>query len=281
MDISSLPVDEVESLIAQMLSDKDPASVGLRRIIRKKNAERFDYPLRTPVAEDFDAPGKAKKLLTEDERRTIELERLNGKLKEEIKTLDAKARGALQKAFEQGLEEGRKKGREQGIAEATAKWEKTVKGLQDRTAAVLRKFEEEKSTVYANADRTVLALCLKIVRKIIAVEPVTRPEVILAVVKKALSYISDREKITIRLSSDDFKTVEGNRDFWAPVNEQLKSIAIEQDARIERGGCMVESASGMVDARIGVQLDEITELIEKALSNGPLSNSNIPEAENG
>lgn len=267
MDISSLPADQVASLLQQLLSEKDPASVGLRRIIRKKSAEKFEFPLRTPVAEDFDLPGKTKKILSEDERRIIELERLNIKLKEEIKNLDASARESLQKAYAKGFEEGSRKGREQGISETENGCRKKLQGLQDQTAAFLKEFEEEKNSLYANADRTILALCLQIVRKILGVEPVAQPEAILAVLKKALSYVSEREKIIIRVSSGDFTTVNENRDFWAPVNERLKNITIEQDPRIERGGCMIESSSGMVDARLGVQLDAITEMIETALEN--------------
>lgn len=268
MDITSIPADQVASLISQILSDQDPASVGLRRIIRRKNAEKFDFPLRTPVSEDFHVPGKAKKILSEDEQRVIELEQLNKKLKDEIKKIDASARESLQKAYAQGFAEGSKKGREQGVAETAVDYKKKLGGLHDQTVKFLKTVEEEKNGLYANADRTILALCLQIVRKILTVEPVTQPEVILAVLKKALSYISEREKITIRVSSSDFKIVNENRDFWAPVNERLKNISIEQDDHIERGGCMVESSSGMVDARIGVQLDSITEMIETTLQNG-------------
>lgn len=184
MDISSLPADQVASLITRILSEKDPASVGLRRIIRKKSAEQFDFPLRTPVSEDFEIPGKVKKVLSEDERRIIELERLNIKLKEEIKKLDASAREAIQKAHTKGFEEGSGKGHEQGIAESADDYRKKVQGLQDQTASFLKKIEEAKNELYANADRTILALCLQIVRKILAVEPVTKPEAILGVLKK-------------------------------------------------------------------------------------------------
>jgi flagellar assembly protein FliH len=271
MDISSLPADEVSSLISQILSDQDPASVGLRRIIRRKSAEQFDFPLRTPLSEDFDVPGKGKKILSEDERRVIELEQMNKQLKDEIKKIDTRAREALQKAYAQGFEEGSGKGRERGMAETSDEYLKKITMLQDRTASFLKTVEEEKKALYADVDRAILALVLQIVRKILAVEPVVRPEIVLGILKKALSYISEREKITIRVSPVDFITVSENRDFWAPINERLKNIAIEQDERIERGGCMVESSSGMVDARIGVQLEAITEMIETALDNGSLS----------
>jgi flagellar assembly protein FliH len=281
MDISSLPADQVATLISQVLSDADPATVGLRRIITKKNAEQFDYPLRTPVLEDFDVPGKVKKVLTDDERRIIELERWNIKLKEEIRNLDASARSALQKAYAHGVEEGARKGREQGIAETAENFGKKEKELQDQIASFLKKLENEKRALYADADQTLLALCLQIVRKILVSEPSVQPGVILAVLKKALSYISERDKIAIRVSPGDFKTVTENRDFWTPVNERLKNISIEEDERIERGGCIIESGSGKVDARVGVQLDEITDLIETALENGLSTEANTPEAENG
>jgi flagellar biosynthesis/type III secretory pathway protein FliH len=78
-----------------------------------------------------------------------------------------------------------------------------------------------------------------------------------------MSYIADRERIIVRVSKDDLENVSRRKDFWMPVGERLESIIIEPDERIEKGGCIIESNSGVVDARLGVQFEELHDTVEK------------------
>jgi flagellar assembly protein FliH len=264
MDISELPPDQVASLLARILHEKDPASVGLRRIIRRKTADADDFPLRLPPVEEFMIPGKGKKLLTDDERRIIELERQVKGLREALDQQPDNARRAVEKAYQKGLQEGIAQGEEQGREAAGAEFKKRTDTMQSMIGAHLKNIEQARHTLFADAERQLLDLCLRIVRKVIAAEPALRPEVILNVVRKALSFVAEKDKLVIRLAPGDLETVTGNKDFWAPVTERLKTISIEPDERIGRGGCIIESASGIIDARLDKQVDELSSVIEKA-----------------
>jgi flagellar assembly protein FliH len=263
MNTSTVPPQQVASLIEQILTEKDPATVGLRRILRRKSAEACDFPLREFSAGEFSAPGAAKKALTEDEQRILELERELASLRIERQQREERARLAVQKAYSNGYEEGRKKGRQEGESTAAAEYGKKIDAAQQRLASFLKQVEEEKTAIYANADRILLELCCRMVKKILATEPVKEKETILAVLRKALSYIAEREKIVIRVAPGDLETVTGNRDFWTPVTEKLTAVSVEADERIEPGGCIVESNSGITDARLGVQMSELSEIIER------------------
>jgi flagellar assembly protein FliH len=85
----------------------------------------------------------------------------------------------------------------------------------------------------------------------------------LSTIKKALTYISDREKIIIRVSRGDLENVSGRTDFWIPVGERIDAVSIEPDDSIEKGGCIIESNSGKADARLGVQFLELREIIDR------------------
>ena len=102
--------------------------------------------------------------------------------------------------------------------------------------------------------------------KIITCEVSDRTDIVLAVLKRALDFIGHSEKMVVRVASEDLEQVSDRKDFWIPVGERLEYITIEADERIEKGGCIIESNSGVVDARLGVQFNELADLIEKTWS---------------
>ena len=262
-----LSPENVSSFIDQILEAKDPATVGLRKILRKKADQKEEFPLHGVSMEQFEAPGNKSKILTDEEQRILQLEKKVIALTAQVQKQQEQARNAVQIAFSQGKAEGIKEGKSQGLADASAVYEKKVDELQLSVSTVLQRIEESKKTIFSNADHILLQLCTRIAKKILSSEISIRQDVILAVLKKALTYVADRERLVIRVSPGDLETVSGRKDFWIPVAERLKDIIIEADERIERGGCIVESNSGVVDARLGVQFGELTELIENVWEN--------------
>jgi len=277
MDISSLNPDQVASLVARILVDKDPASVGLRRIVRKKTVEACDFPMRAYTVEDFSGAGSGRKLLSDEERRIIELEQQVIELRKTLEQQTLQARTAVQAAHAKGLEEGRKKGDAEGAARAGSEYARKIESLQATMAAFMKNLENEKNMLYARADKTLLDLCRLMVKKIIGIETTCNGEVILNVLRKALTYVAAKEKLVIRVSPRDAATVQEHREFWAPVTEQLRDIVVEPDDRVSPGGCILESPSGMVDGRIETQLAELDEVIQKAWES-MYAEKNTPEA---
>jgi flagellar biosynthesis/type III secretory pathway protein FliH len=277
MDIATLPPDQIASLVARILEDKDPATVGLRRIVRRKTAEAYDFPMRAFAVEDFAGVNKGSKALSDDEQRIIDLERQVIGLKKTAQEQARKARTAVQNAHAQGFDEGKKRGYDEGVEKAGAGHRRDLEALQASMTEFMRNLETEKNTLYASADRTMLELCRLMVKKIIAVDTHQHGEIILAVLRKALSYVAEKEKLVIRVSSRNAGTVSGNKEFWTPIAERLRDISIEPDERIQPGGCIIESNSGVVDGRIETQEAELTDVIEKAWESIH-AQKNTPEA---
>lgn len=263
MNSPSSPSENTASLIDKLLKAKDPATVGLKRIIRKKIEDINDFPLKKVQFEEFDSPERKKKILSEEEKRIIELEKQIIQFEMRLKKQHENAKKAVEEAFKQGKAEGLKLGTEKGNAEASSVYQKNIVEIQQNVASFLKKVEESKRDIFSHSEHIILKMCLEITRKIIASEITTRQDVILNVIKKALSYIAEREKLVIRVAPDDCKILNDRRDFWEPVNEKLKDITIEPDERVSKGGCIIESNTGTVDARLGIQMDEITDLVER------------------
>lgn len=267
MNNPSTSSENVSSFIDKLLDAKDPATVGLRKIIRKKTEELNDFPLRKVSFEEFDNPEKKKGILNEEERRTLELEKQVSEFDLRLKKQQESSNKAVQEAYNRGKSEGIQLGIEKGKAEALAVSKKNIAEIQKNVECCLKKLEDSKHDIFSHSDHLLLKLCVEIARKIIASEINTRQDVILNTIKKALSYIAERDKVVIRVAPGDFQTVNDGRDFWEPVTEKIKQIAIETDERVSKGGCIIESNNGSADARIGVQIDEISDLIEKLWTN--------------
>ncbi|NLW30461.1 MAG: hypothetical protein GXY77_03290 [Fibrobacter sp.] len=274
-DNEEIAPEKVSDLINKILETKDPATVGLRKIIRRKNEEKDDFFVHKPQITEFDFDGKKKKNLSEDELRILELEKTVADLKIQLQKNTQKAQNAVQNAFVKGKTQGVAQGIEKGKAETTEIYEKKIDEIQLRIGNVLKKVEEEKQAVFRDSEHLLLQLCMEMVKKIIATELSINKDVILSVLKKALNSIAEKDNLIIRISPDDMDAVSGRKDFWVPVSDNLKNITIEPDERISCGGCIIESNSGTTDARLGVQCDELSELVLKAWEN---VNASIPQS---
>lgn len=271
MSSPSSSSENTASLIDKLLKAKDPATVGLKRIIRKKIEDMNDFPLKKAQFEEFDSPERKNKVLSEEEKRIIELEKQIIQFEIRFKKEKENAKKAVDDAFKLGKTEGFKLGEEKGKAEAASVYKKNIGEIQQDVATFLKSIEGSKREIFSHSEHIILKLCLEISRKIIASEISTNQDIILNVARKALSYIAEREKLVIRVAPDDLKILNDKRDFWEPVTEKLKDVIIEPDERVSKGGCIIESNSGTVDARLGIQMDEIAELVEKMWTDSHLA----------
>lgn len=271
MGTSPLSSENVSSLIDHVLKSKDPATVGLRKILKKKEDESRDFPFHAPLLKEFESHNSSVKSLSEEDTLILELEKKVHDLQVQLNKHQDDAINAEKAAYEKGHNDGLNEGIKKGSTDTATEYEKRINDLQLYIHDFLQKIETEKREIFSNAENVLLKLCFEIVKKILSCEIKENHEIILSVIKKALSYIGDRERIVIRVASSDFETVSNRKDFWTNVSERLQDILIEKDDRIEQGGCIIESNSGLVDARLGVQIEELSNLIEKIWENSRTS----------
>ncbi|MFP4164148.1 MAG: FliH/SctL family protein [Chitinispirillaceae bacterium] len=263
--------ENVSVLLEKLLESKDPATIGVRRILRRRVDQKDEFPLRTPQMESFDQSGnQGASALSEDEVRVVELEKKVGDLEKTIAEREKLIQKAAQEAYRKGKQEGLAEGTKKGEETAASQFSAQIKQIEQRMSSFLQQVECSKKEMIHNLDRVLLGFCLEISKKVVASEVQTREDIVLSVVKKSLGFIAEKDKLIIRISPRDEKIVSQRQDFWSSITERLENVIIEPDDRIEKGGCIIESNSGMVDARLGVQMEEIEELVQKAWENSDL-----------
>jgi len=262
--------ENVSVLLDQLLKAEDPATIGIRRILRHKVDEANAFPLQTVSMESFEIPGpggkrgKESHIFTEQERSYLELEKRVREVERTLTQERLAGKRNVADTFEKGKAEGFAAGEKAGYDKAKAAFDAEIAKLKDQTSKFLKQLEDTKKTMINGLEHILLRFCVELTKKIVSCELTTNTDMIAATIKRALAMIADRDNLLIRVSPGDMEAASGNKDFLSSVTERLENVRIEVDARIPKGGCIVESNSGLVDARLGVQLDEVEELVEKA-----------------
>ncbi len=160
---------------------------------------------------------------------------------------DARAQAeAIVEAAEQDAErirrEARDAGRGDGRAEAAALLAEAA-GLRDRS---LREAERETARVAIAA-----------ARRIVGEELAIAPERIVAIVGETLGRARRAGEVTVVVHPDDARTLRSMHDRVVERAGRPLRFGIREDDSLTRGGCIVQTELGELDARIEVQLEAL------------------------
>ncbi len=188
-----------------------------------------------------------------------EAEKIIANAKEAAAKVVSDAQSAFEADKAAAEKQGRSEGREKGFAEGKAEVERLV----ERTQVVLERAQDKRAEILAETEQQIIDLVLLISRKVIKVISENQRNVIISNVIQALRKVKGRGNIIIKVNMADLKlSTEHMKDFTALV-EGAKSIQILEDSSVDRGGCIIETDFGEIDARIASQLAELeTKILE-------------------
>ena len=225
-----------------------------------------------------DRTEEAEKILS-DARENIEKQKQQAKEEAQETVTLAQARA---KVIVEGAEE-RKKELEEEMLRKKAEYEQTIRSqIETETVEkVLKKSEEEirrltgllehiaKETIdkrdeIINAThRHLVDISLTIAKKVVKKISQTDEELVLRNIKEALKSIKSAVRLKIRVNPEDWGISEKYQDYLRKMIEGIEELSILKDPTIERGGCVVETDLGVVDAKISSQLSEIELALEE------------------
>jgi flagellar assembly protein FliH len=162
---------------------------------------------------------------------------------------------------ESAYTEGFIKGEKAGI-ESERKRLQTIFDTFDKAIPELGKLKED---LYFNVERGSVELALAIAKKIVSHEVSTNKETLLGVLKGALEKVIDQEKIKIRINKSDLQFINESGYQISGLTDNIKDVIIEGDDTISRGGCVIETGFGSIDARIESQLQAVEDLLRSEM----------------
>ncbi len=256
-----LSSQDITTLVDKLMQSKDPAVVGLQKIVRQRQHEYSQFPLRDIDFEDFgnENDGKA----PEKDSTILSLEKQIASLRQKLKDTRKQSENALQKAYQKGVQQGLEKGKQQGLEEAKEEFDSRVQQLKERVERTCSQIDAEKGRVLHESEHNCIRLSFEVAKKVIDTEVNENREIVYNVVKSALGNIASKEQIHVRIAPDDADTLSGQDSFWQKAVNGIENVRVVPDSTIVRGGVIVETLSGDVDARREVRLEEIAQLVEE------------------
>jgi flagellar assembly protein FliH len=156
-------------------------------------------------------------------------------------------------------------GIQQGLAEAKLQMAEQVKQAAEHCNAIIEAANRETQQMVLGADNQIIELVLAIARKIIMDEMEERPDVILGVVREALERVKDQDRINIHVSLDDYEQILQARNVLQGIVGLEKVVTVTADTVLSRGGCLIETSFGTVEAGLDSQLESIRKALKEML----------------
>lgn len=237
---------EAEDFKVQWESEKqkmlDDAQAQANAIIESaKNAAFEEVKKQTDEAQTIkaQAENEAQKIIADAREQAGQIQAKSEIEKDEIK----------RNSYEEGLKEGKKDGYDSGKEE--------VNRLIDRSHKILEAVLNRREQILNETEEQIIQLVLLMTRKVVKVMSENQKSVVMANVLSALKKVKARGDVTIRVNLEDVKlTTEHIKDFTEQV-ESVSGITVVEDSSVEKGGCIVETDFGAIDARISSQLSEL------------------------
>lgn len=173
-----------------------------------------------------------------------EIERLAREYEEKLKT-------DLEIATAKGREEGYSKGYESGFED----FDKVMRKFHSIIASLIA----ERKGILESSSGQIVNLVMQIAIKVIKRITDSQKDIVLENVNDALKRVKDKTQITIRVNLDDLDIVRHKKSDFISRFDVIENLEIIEDPNIGKGGCIIETNFGEIDARISSQLDKIEE----------------------
>ncbi|MDX2029419.1 MAG: FliH/SctL family protein [Blastocatellia bacterium] len=138
-------------------------------------------------------------------------------------------------------------------SEVRAEIDHAIADLRAQLTASLDEVAFLRADLTARAERDLVRLALEIAKKVVHREVRVDHEVALTLARVALGRLHSRANAVVRLHPDDYAHVSANRERLGGE----ATVEIIEDRSVGRGGCVVQSEMGEIDARIEQQFAEI------------------------
>jgi flagellar assembly protein FliH len=169
-----------------------------------------------------------------------------------IEDAAARADTIAQDARRRGHDEGFHAGREAADAEMNDMLV-TMRGLLEMARVERHKLIEE-------AEPELVRLAIGIAERVLHQQVALDRSVVVEMAKTAIGRLIERDSVTVRVNPADLERMREHRDELMALSD-IRNLRLLEDKRVDRGGVVVETDAGTIDARIGTQLDEARKIL--------------------
>jgi flagellar assembly protein FliH len=157
-------------------------------------------------------------------------------------------------------QEARKRGHDEGVAAGRAVADAEMNDMVVTMRGLLEMARIERHKLIENAEPELVRLAFGIAERILHQQVALDRGVAVEMAKVAIARLIERDTVTVRVNPADLEQMRKHRDDLIAVGD-IRSLRVVEDKRVDRGGVVVDSGTGTIDARIRTQLDEVRKVL--------------------
>jgi len=203
-------------------------------------------------AERIDIQSESKSIMEQIEKATLDAQRIKADALRDAEKIKVQARS---EAELKGFEHGRAQGFESGMEE--------VRELADRLKTAVDEAENYRKSMLDKSRLEVADLALDIAEKVIKTSSENQRDIVIKNIEYALSYLSEKSPVEIHVNLKDVEIAKDRIAELLNMFDKVQSIKVVADQSVERGGCVIESDMGGIDANITTQLESIRSMLNE------------------
>lgn len=178
---------------------------------------------------------------------------------------DLPVQDAEQQAYCRGFGDGERKGHELGEQAGLESAMQKLESLLTGGHKLIGELGELHRQTCRDVEADLVQLALAVARKIVGRDVSLGPDVVTRIIREALTRVEHAGRITIKLNPADLELLLDIKPQLLSGLPEAGRAAFEADAGITRGGCLIETDGGEVDARIERQFQVVEEAFRAEL----------------
>ena len=204
-------------------------------------------------------------------------------VKELVADAVAKAKSLAIEIKENAYKEGHKTGYEEGFQTAYKEGENSAKGefipLLQTINSLVQELSEFRTMMYPKVEKEMIEMVTGLTKKILQHEINTNEDSVKQMILLAINSVIDKENMVIRIHPSDKAHAEAFYPELKSLFSEIKNITFEEHSGIEKGGCMIDTNFGTIDAKIDQLEDQIDKILKLTPAVPVVSSSSKPLSE--
>jgi flagellar assembly protein FliH len=156
----------------------------------------------------------------------------------------------------------------EGYAAGLADGSGEVRAAGSALASAALQLHDELAELTGVLESQAVELAMAIAQQAIAGALDVEPERVVDAVRGALRRLVDRERVTLLVHPDDLECVRASAPDLLAELGGIEHCEVQAERRVARGGAMVRTVDGEIDATLDTKLERVREVIAESLARG-------------
>jgi flagellar assembly protein FliH len=160
---------------------------------------------------------------------------------------------AREQGHKEGFDQGKPEGFSQGVVDGKDSYSESIKNFN----GLMESLTAERKTLVGDLQPLLVELVGEALKKCLN-KQAKKGKLVANLVHEALLKAQDRVHLKLHLNPDDINEIEAHRN-ELQLTVGAGEMELIADARIERGGCLLDTEGGTVDVRLNTVVDQVKE----------------------